>query len=123
MLAAKPPRESDSSEMAADATYIPPEIAPEMAAPAMTVPRIAGARTPALAITAMVRTVKTIAVFQFESRLSHQSPIGFLNQNSPVGSVYLRGLFTTYAYRFRVCGIPREPRTGSFETKRPRSGS
>src|SRR5688572_32924651 len=42
---------------------------------------------------------------------------------SPVGSVYRAGLFTTYGYRFRVCGMPRAPRTGSRDVNRPVEGS
>ncbi len=47
------------------------------------------------------------------------------NQNSPVGSgsVYVRGLFPTYVYRFRVCGFSRAPRIGSALANRPKSGS
>src|SRR6266571_2740089 len=45
------------------------------------------------------------------------------SRNLPLGSTNLRGLFTTYAYRFWVCGFDSDPRMGSALTNRPISGS
>src|SRR6266508_266088 len=100
------------------------------------VPARGNAAIPPVATMATTTTARMIAPRTLGSSPFHQFPTApaasprqdpqsqrAAEQASPVGSTYRRGLFDTYAFRFKVCGADGEPRTGSALTNRPISGS